>query len=83
MRKLIEQHIAKLRDARHAPQEADALRDQLVERLYPTATTRVRRVHQVAIPRHAPDWYFESELRRSGLWAMMERCYPTATAQSQ
>jgi hypothetical protein len=83
MRKLIEQHIAKLRDARHAPQEADALRDQLFERLYPTPTATVRRVHQVAIPRHAPDWYFESELRRSGLWAMMERCYPTATAQSQ
>jgi hypothetical protein len=83
MRKLIEQHIAKLRDARHAPQEADALREQLVERLYPTATAGLRRVHQVAIPRYAPDWYFESELRRSGLWAMMERCYPTATAQSQ
>jgi hypothetical protein len=83
MRKLIEQHIAKLRDARHAPEEADALRDQLFERLYPTAAARLRRVHQVAIPRYAPDWYFESELRRSGLWAMMERCYPTATAQSQ
>jgi len=41
------------------------------------------RVRQVAIPRHAPDWYFESELHRSGLWTMMERCYPTARAQSQ
>ena len=83
MRKLIEQHIAKLRDARHAPEEADALRDQLFERLYPTATARLRRVHQVAIPRYAPDWYFEAELRSSGLWAMMERCYPSPVAQSQ
>jgi hypothetical protein len=83
MRKLIEQHIAKLREARHAPEEADALRDQLFERLYPTPGARVRQVHQAAIPRYAPDWYFEAELRRSGLWAMMERCYPTALAQAQ
>ena len=83
MRKLIEQHIAKLREARHAPQEADDLRDALFERMYPTGTTRLRRVQQEAIPRYAPDWYFESELRRSGLWAMMERCYPTSRSQSQ
>jgi hypothetical protein len=83
MRKLIEQHIAKLREARHAPEEADALRDLLFERMYPPAAARLRPARQAAIPRHAPDWYFESELRRSGLWAMMERCYPTSSAQSQ
>ena len=26
---------------------------------------------------------FEAELRRSGLWEMMERCYPTPQAQAQ
>ena len=35
------------------------------------------------IPSDAPDWYFEAELQRSGLWEMMERCYPTPVAQSQ
>ena len=32
------------------------------------------------IPADAPDWYFEAELQRSGLWEMMERCYPTPVA---
>jgi hypothetical protein len=40
-------------------------------------------VRQHRIPPDAPDWYFEQELRRSGLWAMMERCYPTRRAQKQ
>jgi hypothetical protein len=43
----------------------------------------VREVHQERIPADAPDWYFEAELRRSGLWEMMERCYPSPLAQSQ
>jgi hypothetical protein len=40
-------------------------------------------VRQQPIPHEAPDWYFEAELRRSGLWDMMERCYPSSQSQSQ
>ena len=38
---------------------------------------------QERIPADAPDWLFEAELRASGLWEMMERCYPSPQAQSQ
>jgi hypothetical protein len=55
----------------------------MVERLYPSHTGAIRPVHQDRIPSEAPDWYFEAELRRSGLWEMMERCYPSAQSQSQ
>jgi hypothetical protein len=83
MRKIVEQHLAKLRRARQAPEELDRLRSRLVEHLYPPGDASVKPVHQERIPTDAPDWYFEAELRRSGLWEMMERCYPSAQSQSQ
>ena len=83
MRKLVEQHIAKLRRARQAPVPLHQLRSALVEHLYPAGDTTFRTVRQERIPATAPDWYFEAELRRSGLWEMMERCYPSARSQSQ
>jgi len=83
MRKIVEQHLAKLRRARQAPEELDRLRVQLVERLYPPGEASIKQVRQERIPSTAPDWYFEAELRRSGLWEMMERCYPSAQSQSQ
>ena len=83
MRKIVEHHLAKLRRAREAPEELEQLRTRLVEHLYPAGEASLRHVHQERIPASAPDWYFEAELRRSGLWAMMERCYPSAQSQSQ
>ena len=83
MRKIVEQHLAKLRRAREAPEELEHLRTRLVEHLYPAGEARLERAHQERIPASAPDWYFEAELRRSGLWEMMERCYPSAQSQSQ
>jgi len=83
MRKIVEHHLAKLRRAREAPEELERLRTRLVEHLYPAGEARLAPAHQERIPSSAPDWYFEAELRRSGLWEMMERCYPTAQAQSQ
>ena len=50
---------------------------------YASDRAEVRPVRHERIPRQAPDWYFEAELRRSGLWEMMERCYPSSQAQSQ
>jgi hypothetical protein len=83
MKKTVEHHLAKLRRAREAPEELDRLRSRLVEHLYPAGEPSLKRVHQEPIPRSAPDWYFEAELRRSGLWDLMERCYPSAQSQSQ
>jgi hypothetical protein len=83
MRKIVEQHLAKLRRARQAPEELERLRGRLVEHLYPAGESRLKRARQEPIPPTAPDWYFEAELRRSGLWDMMERCYPSAQSQSQ
>ena len=83
MKRIVERHLAKLRKAQQEPAEQDALRAQLVARLYPTARAEIRPVRHERIPRQAPDWYFEAELRRSGLWEMMERCYPSSQAQSQ
>jgi len=83
MRRIVEQHLARLRRAQRDPQELDALRDRLVAGLYPTSEAALRPVRHERIPADAPDWYFEAELRRSGLWEMMERCYPTAQAQAQ
>ena len=83
MRKIVEQHLAKLRKTRQDPGELDRLRSRLVEHLYPPGEASLRQVHQERIPSTAPDWYFEAELRRSGLWEMMERCYPSAQSQSQ
>ena len=83
MRRIVERHLARLRHARRAPEQLEALRLQSIARLYPAGQAVVRRMRQQRMPRYAPDWYFEAELRRSGLWEMMERCYPSAQAQSQ
>ena len=82
MREIVEHHLAKLRRAK-APEELERLRRRLVERLYPAGASALRQVRQQRIPMTAPDWFFEAELRRSGLCEMMERCYPTALCQSQ
>ena len=83
MRRIVEHHLARLRRAQRAPEELDGLRAQFIARLYPARTAPVKPVHQERIPADAPDWFFEDELRRSGLWEMMERCYPTSQSQSQ
>ena len=68
----------------------ERLRERLAAQAYPPAhasacapASLFRIVRQERIPGFAPDWYFEQELRRSGLWAMMEACYPTRQAQCQ
>jgi len=83
MKKIVEHHLAKLRRAHEAPEELDRLCTRLVEHLYPAGDASFTRVQQQRIPTTAPDWYFEAELRRSGLWEMMERCYPSTQSQSQ
>jgi hypothetical protein len=83
MKRIVEQHLRKLRRAREAPEELERLRSALVEHLYPPGEASPKPVRQERIPSTAPDWYFESELRRSGLWEMMERCYPSTQSQSQ
>jgi hypothetical protein len=83
MRRIVEQHLARLRKARGAPEELDSLRERLFAQLYPATEAPLRPVRQERIPADAPDWHFEAELRRSGLWEMMERCYPTPQAQAQ
>ena len=83
MRRIVERHLAKLRRAQQVPGELDRLQDELVAHLYPAAVAPVRPVRTDRIPADAPDWYFEAELQRSGLWDMMERCYPSPVAQSQ
>ena len=83
MRRIVERHLAKLRRAQQAPEELARLQDQLVTRMYPSAVAAVRPVKSERIPADAPDWFFEAELQRSGLWEMMERCYPSTLAQSQ
>jgi hypothetical protein len=83
MKRIVEQHLARLRRAQRAPEELERLRDILFAQLYPAAEGALRLVRQERIPSEAPDWLFEAELRRSGLWEMMERCYPSPQAQSQ
>ena len=83
MKRIVEQHLARLRQAQREPEELDRLRDSLFAQLYPATEGALRRVRQERIPADAPDWVFEAELRKSGLWEMMERCYPTAQAQAQ
>jgi hypothetical protein len=83
MKRIVERHLAKLRRAQQAPEELDRLQHQLVARLYPSEVASVRPVRVERIPTDAQDWFFEAELQRSGLWEMMERCYPTPIAQSQ
>jgi hypothetical protein len=83
MRRIVEQHLARLRQAQRAPEELEGLRERLIARLYPATEAPLRPVHQERIPADAPDWFFEAELRKSGLWELMERCYPTPQAQAQ
>jgi hypothetical protein len=83
MKRIVEQHLARLRRAQQDPTELDSLRNRLFAQLYPASEAAVRLVRQERIPAEAPDWYFEAELRRSGLWDMMERCYPSPLAQAQ
>jgi hypothetical protein len=83
MKRIVEQHLARLRRAQQDPRELDSLRHRLFAHLYPPSQADIRPVRQERIPRDAPDWYFEAELRRSGLWELMERCYPSPHAQSQ
>lgn len=83
MKRIVEEHVTRLRRAQEAPEELDELRNHIFARLYPPSEARLRPVRQQRIPADAPDWYFEAELRRSGLWDMMERCYPSAGSQSQ
>jgi hypothetical protein len=83
MRRIVEQHLARLRRAQREPEMLDGLCERLVAGLYPSREAPLRPVRHERIPADAPDWYFEAELRRSGLWEMMERCYPTAQAQAQ
>ena len=83
MKRIVERHLAKLRRAQQAPEELDRLQHQLVARMYPHGVAALRPVKTERIPADAPDWFFEAELQRSGLWEMMERCYPSTIAQSQ
>jgi hypothetical protein len=83
MKRIVEQHLARLRRAQRDPGELERLRDRLLAQLYPETDGPLRLTRQQRIPAEAPDWLFEAELRRSGLWEMMERCYPSAQAQSQ
>jgi hypothetical protein len=83
MKRIVEEHVARLRRAQQDPGELDALCDHFIARLYPLHDAELRPVRHERISRDAPDWYFEAELRRSGLWDMMERCYPSAHSQAQ
>jgi hypothetical protein len=83
MKRIVEQHLARLRRAQRVPTELESLRDTILARLYPADEGKLRLVRQEPIPSEAPDWLFEAELRASGLWQMMERCYPSPQSQSQ
>jgi hypothetical protein len=83
MKRIVERHLARRLRARHPPSALDDLGALCFDRLYPGLAARLTRTRQERIPADAPDWLFEAELRRSGLWAMMERCYPSPEAQSQ
>ena len=83
MKRIVEHHLARLRRAQSDPGELERQRDALFAHLYPEPRSEPRLVRQQRIPAEAPDWQFEAELRHSGLWDMMERCYPSAQSQSQ
>jgi hypothetical protein len=83
MKRIVEQHLARLRRAQRDPEELERLRDRLLALLYPATDGPLRRTRYERIPAEAPDWLFEAELRASGLWEMMERCYPSPQSQSQ
>jgi hypothetical protein len=90
MKKIIARHLAKLQRDLAEPSRLERLRERIAANAYPPAPPDgpvgdrgLRVVRQERIPVSAPDWYFEQELRRSGLWTMMEACYPTRQAQCQ
>ena len=85
MKRIVEHHLARLRKAQHDPRGAgEAPRAPDLRPALPRAAEApLEPMRQERIPAEAPDWYFEAELKRSGLWDMMERCYPTAQSQSQ
>jgi hypothetical protein len=90
MKKIVARHLAKLQRDLAEPSRRERLREHLAARAYPPAPAdgslarrALKVVRQERIPLSAPDWYFEQELRRSGLWTMMEACYPTRQAQCQ
>ena len=83
MKRIVERHLARMRKAQRDPKAQEKLRAHLISRMYPEGVAALRPVRTERIPADAPDWYFEAELQRSGLWEMMERCYPTAQSQSQ
>jgi hypothetical protein len=90
MKKIVARHLAKLHRDLADPARIERLRERIAANAYPPApppgaagARDLRVVRQERIPISAPDWYFEQELRRSGLWAMMEACYPTRQAQCQ
>ena len=55
MKRIVEQHVARLRRAQQVPGELEALRDRLFARLYPTGEAALRRVRYDRIPTEAPD----------------------------
>ena len=77
MKRIVERHLARMRKAQRDPKAQEKLRAHLISELYPEPAAPLKPVRQERIPAEAPDWYFEAELKRSGLWDMMERCYPT------
>jgi hypothetical protein len=89
MRKLVRRHLDRLRHAFGDQARRERLRKRLAAHAYPPArggrptVASLNVVRQDRIPAYAPDWYFEQELRNSGLWTMMEACYPTRQAQCQ
>jgi hypothetical protein len=89
MRKIVRRHLDRLQHDFGDPARRERLRERLAAQAYPPVRAAdrdpasVRIVRQDRIPAFAPDWYFEQELRRSGLWTMMEACYPTRQAQCQ
>jgi hypothetical protein len=88
MKKIAARHLDKLRRDFADPARLERLRAHLAAQAYPPAP-RARKARPIAVvrqervPPEAPDWYFEQELRRSGLCTMMESCYPTRQAQCQ
>ena len=90
MKKIVARHLAKLQRDLAEPARLERLRERLAAHAYPpappagpSAARACASSAKSASPATRPDWYFEQELRRSGLWTMMEGCYPTRQAQCQ
>jgi hypothetical protein len=58
MKRIVEQHLARLRRAQQDPRELDSLRARLFAQLYPATEADVRLVRHERIPADAPDWLF-------------------------